>query len=193
MPEAEFGFFDLLARARQGDEAAAAAIVEKYGPDVLRVVRRHLAAETRRMLDSADLVQSVWRLFFAHELQAHDFADDRELRRFLLRMSREKVHDANRRYLDSQRVNVRKVHSLEELSSAVKERLQDPGPSPSETAEAKEALEILLATMTPRQVGILVMLLDGYSHQEIAEEIRCTERTVQRAIERIVEYIEGSW
>jgi RNA polymerase sigma factor (sigma-70 family) len=145
------------------------------------------------MLDSADLVQSVWRSFFTHQLPARDFADDRELQRFLLRMSREKVHDANRHYLDSQRLNLRRVYSMEELPSEVRERLLDPRPSPSETAQAKEALEILLATMQPRQVAILVMLLDGYSHQEIAEEIGCAERTVARTVERIVEYVQRIW
>ena len=65
MPEAPSDFLDLIARARDGDEQAATAIVEKYGPIALRVVRRHLAPETRRLLDSGDLMQSLWRSFFA--------------------------------------------------------------------------------------------------------------------------------
>jgi DNA-directed RNA polymerase specialized sigma24 family protein len=31
------------------------------------------------------------------------------------------------------------------------------------------------------------MLFDGYSHQEIAEELGCTERTVRR----VVAYLQG--
>jgi DNA-directed RNA polymerase specialized sigma24 family protein len=132
-------------------------------------------------------MQSVWRCFFAHRLPAHEFADGGELLELLRRMSRDKVREANRHYLDTQEQDLRRACSLKDLSSEEREGLLDTGPSPEEIARVKEMLEQFIASLPSRHVGVVVMLFDGYSHREIAEELGCTERTVGR----VVSYLQG--
>jgi RNA polymerase sigma factor (sigma-70 family) len=76
---------------------------------------------------------------------------------------------------------------LEDLSSEEREGLLDTGPSPEEIARVNEMLEQFIASLPPRHVAVVVMLFDGYSHREIAEELGCTERTVRR----VVSYLQG--
>jgi RNA polymerase sigma-70 factor (ECF subfamily) len=59
MHEQEFAA--VLGRARQGDPAAMARLVEEYEPQIRRVAHRRLGPGLRATLDSTDLVQSVHR------------------------------------------------------------------------------------------------------------------------------------
>ena len=125
-------FRALVERVRQGDHDAAVILVQHYGPDMLRVVRKYLAVKARCVLDSADVMQSAWRSFFTHGLFTQDFTDERELRHFLQRLSRSKVLNVNKRYLDSQRRDLRRACSLDDLSPEARQRLLDTGPSAAE-------------------------------------------------------------
>ena len=49
----------LVQRARAGDGAAMAVLLERYAPRVLRVVRRRLGPDLRRHVDSGDVVQET--------------------------------------------------------------------------------------------------------------------------------------
>src|SRR5690242_14346541 len=54
-------FSDLLALARQGDEAALSQLVNEYEREVHTVARIRLGSALRPYVDSLDLVQSVHR------------------------------------------------------------------------------------------------------------------------------------
>lgn len=49
----------LVERARAGDGAAMAALLERYEPRVLRVVRRRLGPDLRRHVESGDVLQET--------------------------------------------------------------------------------------------------------------------------------------
>ena len=72
------------------------------------------------------------------------------------------------------------------MSADQRERLADRSPSPAEIVEGQEALERLIAS-SPRYGPIILMLAEGYTHQEIAERVGCTERTVERTVERLLQ------
>jgi RNA polymerase sigma factor (sigma-70 family) len=57
--ETSAGFTELLARIRQGDEAALVTLVQKYEPKVRLAAHRLLGSFLRRRVDSVDVVQSV--------------------------------------------------------------------------------------------------------------------------------------
>src|SRR5262249_28947338 len=56
---------DLLARWRAGDEAAAAELFRRYASRLIGLARSRLSAQLHRRLDPEDVVQSVYRSFFA--------------------------------------------------------------------------------------------------------------------------------
>ncbi len=60
------------------------------------------------------------------------------------------------------------------------------GPSPAEAALLNEALEQRLESLAnPELRQIALWRLEGYSNREIAERLHCTERSIERKLERI--------
>src|SRR6478736_4128141 len=60
----ESEFAALIEQVRAGSQEAAWTLVEKYGRDVQRFVRRTLHQRLRSKFDSLDFVQIVWGSFF---------------------------------------------------------------------------------------------------------------------------------
>src|SRR4051812_33906158 len=58
---------ELLARVRQGDQAAAAAVFDLYKRRLLGLARSHLDARLRGKVDPEDVVQSVFRSYFRRQ------------------------------------------------------------------------------------------------------------------------------
>jgi DNA-directed RNA polymerase specialized sigma24 family protein len=60
------------------------------------------------------------------------------------------------------------------------------GPSPAEAALLNEALERRLELLDDAQLReIALWRLEGYTNREIADQLDCTERSVERRMERI--------
>jgi len=88
MPDDE-GFGKLLGRVRLGDESASAELVRLYEPEVRRFVRYRLnAPRLRRLLDSADICQSVFAKFFVRLAEGKfDLQSPRQLQQLLVTMA----------------------------------------------------------------------------------------------------------
>jgi RNA polymerase sigma-70 factor, ECF subfamily len=56
---------DLLARWRSGDQQAAAELFRCYAGRLAALARSHLSRKIGQRLDAEDVVQSVYRSFFA--------------------------------------------------------------------------------------------------------------------------------
>jgi RNA polymerase sigma factor (sigma-70 family) len=60
------------------------------------------------------------------------------------------------------------------------------GPSPAEAAVLNEALERRLEALAdPELRKIALLRLEGYTNREIADRFDCTERSIERRMERI--------
>src|SRR5437899_1020403 len=55
---------ELLARWREGDQQAAAVLVERFTDRLLALARSHLSEKLARRVDPEDVVQSAYRSFF---------------------------------------------------------------------------------------------------------------------------------
>jgi RNA polymerase sigma factor (TIGR02999 family) len=64
----------LVARARQGDAAASAALIDTVYPELRRLARHYLAGERpNHTLQTSDLVHEAWlRLFSSAAISVHD-------------------------------------------------------------------------------------------------------------------------
>jgi RNA polymerase sigma factor (sigma-70 family) len=179
----------LLARVRQGDQEAIATFVATYDLPLKEVIRHHIDDDIRQVVDSQDILQSVWRSFFTGELSKRQLYDAEEILRILRAMAKHKTLDANRRQLDAKR-SVRRTISFERLQQFVMKALTDHHATAAAELEAEDEFEALLRTLTPRQQRILTMRRDGYTHEEIAKQIGCAKRTVERTVERILDYFQ---
>ena len=83
----------LLLRARSGDAQALGRVVDLYGNDLLRVVRRRLPRPVRRLYDSGDFLQAVWATFLANDVDPAAFDSSERLLAYLRQIAANKVSD----------------------------------------------------------------------------------------------------
>lgn len=190
MPVVENEFATLLQRLRDGSEAAANELVEKYGHHVLKIVRRRLNDDLRAKFDSQDFTQTVWATFFKNREQIAAFDSPEGLIKFLVSVANNKVVHEVRRYLQAE---IRNVNSEESLETAPleDEDLHCPHqPTPSRQLSAKEQWEKMSRDQPPHYVEMLNLRSDGCTYAEIARKVNVDERTVRRVIKRLLERLD---
>jgi RNA polymerase sigma-70 factor (ECF subfamily) len=177
-------FAQLIGEVNAGSEEAARILFERYGPHILRVVRRKLDKKLRTRFDSLDFVQDVWTSFFAERTEPLQFDRPEALVTFLARMARNKVIEAYRRRVLTKRQG-RREHSLDSVTVTQTGGLADARETPSQLVGSNEQWERLLEEQPAPYRRILVMLRMGYSHHEIATQLGIHEKTVQRLLRRV--------
>jgi RNA polymerase sigma-70 factor (ECF subfamily) len=172
---------DLLARIRNGDEAAARELLARYEPKVRLVVRRQLPRLLRSRFDSIDFLQSVWGSFF-HKIQTgpSDLAEEQNLIAFLAWAARNKVIDEYRRAATQKQ----DVHREQRLGAAghVESHLA-PAETPSQLAQAHETYDRLRDLLPEGRRVILELKAAGHSCKEIGARLCLSERTVERVLQ----------
>lgn len=187
MSQEEDGFRRLIQRVRDGDAESALELLERYSPHVLRLIRRRLSGGLRAKFDSADFVQAVWVDFFC-ESQPRDFHCPEDLIRFLVTLARNKLYDELRRRTQSERYNVTREMSLDDLAlvwDGEIEAIDLRQPRPSQVAVARERWSRLMADQPPLHRKILELRCQGATFLEIAEQLEVHERTARRVFERL--------
>jgi RNA polymerase sigma factor (sigma-70 family) len=175
-------FAGLMRRVCAGSQDAAGELVERYGAHILRIVRRKLNRRMRTKFDSADFVQAVWASFFALPLERYHLEQSEALVGLLFHLARNKVVEAVRQRLQTQKYNINRERALDENQARP---AREPEPSPSEIAMAREEWARLLAGQPVRSQQILMALRDGETQQSAAEQLGLNERTVRRVIRKI--------
>ncbi len=172
--------------ARDGDPDATARLVERYGDDLLRVVRRRLPRRARSVLDSQDFLQSVWATVFRNGLDAGRFDSDAQLLAFLRKIASNKVADQVRRQLAGGKRDLnREVHS--DAVDAAPGRRE----TPSQVSIARETLDRLLKGQPEHYRRIIEMKIAGSGSGEIAAGLGLHEGTVRRMLTRLSARIES--
>jgi RNA polymerase sigma factor (sigma-70 family) len=181
-----------LSGSRVSSDESARQIWERYLPRLLILARTHLDRRIRVLQDEEDVVHSMARSFF-NRLRRGDFdlRDRDALWALLVTITLNKARNATDRHFAARR-DVRRVRPL--LRSAAS-RLETPyeafapkaaEPTPTEAAVLNEALEgRLRALADPELREIALLRLQGYTNQEIATRLDCTQRSVERRLQRI--------
>jgi RNA polymerase sigma factor (sigma-70 family) len=178
-------FAALMQRVCAGSQSAARELVERYGTHILRIVRRNLNRKLRTKFDSADFVQAVWASFFALPLDRYNFDQSEALVGFLFHLARNKVVEAVRQRLQTQKYNVNRERPLDDGETLSADAIPGRDLSPDEIAIAREEWERLLSGQPEHYRQILTGLRDGESQQSIAEQMGLTTRTVRRVLRKI--------
>lgn len=160
-------FAEFIRRIRAGDERAAAELVERYEPAIRRAVRVRLRdPRLRRLIESADICQSVLATFFVRAaLGQYDLENPDQLLKLLATIARNKLAgQANREHAgrrDQRRIN----------PGAVIEECLASGSSPSHQVSNREIVQEARRRMTPEELAILVRREQGMEWAEIAAEM----------------------
>lgn len=176
-------FDDVMARLRAGDEAAAAKVFDRFANRLIALARARLDARLRQKLDPEDVLQSVYRSFFARHAGGQFAFDGWDgLWALLTLMTVRKCARAAEWYATGSR------DVSAELSPAGGERagpaLLARDPRPEEVVMLTELVEGLLRGLGERDRGIVALALQGYTPADIVSETGIPERTVYRALER---------
>ncbi len=185
-------FTELMTRLRGGDSAAAAAVFDRFARRLVRLAGSRLPQALAAKLDAEDVVQSVFKSFFLRH------ADDR----FTL-----ESWDALWTLLTV--LTVRKCgHKVEHFRAARRDVRQEspaaagsdsrpghepaaPDPQPAEALLLAETLEQVLRGLRDDQRPIVLLRLQGFLQREIAEQVGCTERTVERVLGNVRKTLEA--
>lgn len=177
-------FAELIANVRKRDEEAAAQLVRQYEPEVRRLIRVRLTdPNLRRLIDSADICQSVLAAFFVRvAVGQFDLAEPADLVRLLAEMARNKLID-----------HARKPATRRSRSgaSSVFEAVPAEGDTPSAIAAHTELLAEALRRLTPEERALADQRAAGVGWPEIAAACGLTpeaaRKKLSRAIDRVCE------
>jgi RNA polymerase sigma factor (sigma-70 family) len=191
-PGGEAGIAEFLNRIQAGDEGAARELLQRFEAEVRLVVRRQLPRLLRSRFDSLDFLQSVWGSFFRRmRTSPTEFEDSRHLVAFLARAAKNKVIDEYRRAA-SRKHDMHREEPLWGEGGRARE-VADSHDSPSEVAEANEALGRMRELVPEEKRSILELKAEGHSSKDIGERLGISERTVQRVLEELRRRMETEW
>jgi RNA polymerase sigma-70 factor (ECF subfamily) len=165
---------DESARRPHTDLVLAADVVRRFARRLTALARQRLSPATRRRLDPEDIVQSVFLTYF------HRYARDGQA-----------VADWDGMWALLACITVRKCArgarqaAREAAEAALLEAAAVHERSPEEAAAWAEMLEHLTHELTDREREMFVLRLHGYSSREVSQRLGCTERKVQRVVQRL--------
>jgi RNA polymerase sigma-70 factor (ECF subfamily) len=179
-------FNDCMTRAKAGDAGAIQEFLSRFESEVRIMVRARLPRRLRSRFDSVDFVQAVWQSFFS-DLKGHDlnFDSEQHLRIFLAGVVRNKVFEQHRKLTKTKKYDLAREERLyvRRGDREVPRDVISPEPSPSQTAQASDRLEQLIAGCSPLEVDVITLRHQGLTFDEIATRTGVNERTARRIID----------
>jgi len=178
--DGELSLRDLLSRARAGDEGACTALVKEWGPLIQREVRVRLRdANIQHRVDSEDLCQSVFRVFFVNlVLGEWQIENPRQVLTTILKLAR--TRSANE--LGRQRAARRDVRRTESLGDAIPESIQSL--DPASNAARRDWYDACMKRLSPDEFKILSLRMSDKSWEEIAAEFQGTPEGIRKRMTR---------
>jgi RNA polymerase sigma factor (sigma-70 family) len=188
-----------MEQVQAGDDEAAEQIWNDYYRRLMGLARLKLGGSPRRVGDEDDVVVNAFDSFFrAARDDRFDRLQDRSdlwrvLAMLVARKAARQIEHQMRQKRGGGLVRGESVfRAADDTSHAGMENLAgEENMAADYVLEMQESLEQLLDLLPDDEYrAIANMRMEGHSNQEIAEELGCTERTVERRLQRIREIWE---
>lgn len=176
-------FDGLICEVRKGSEIAIDQLVKRFGPQVLRKIRRNLHPKLRSKYDSLDFVQEVWKSFFTSNLKRMEFSSKEDLEKLLGRIAQNKIIDINRQRFGSTKYSIHREET-QEACHLIFEELAGTDATPSQIVMSSEEWDAALATQPPVYQQVLRLFAKGLTLEEIAIATDLATRSIRRIIGR---------
>jgi RNA polymerase sigma-70 factor, ECF subfamily len=175
-------FAELEPRLRAGDQDAATDIEKRYAYRLIALARAELDPRLRRKEDPEDVVQSVLRSFLIrYRAGKCDLANWDKLWSLLTVITKRKCLNRARHYFAKIRdVRRESEASLSSDSADGPSEPIDSGPAPIDPVLLRETVEHVMRRMKPADRQITVLILQGYTPQELSQELDISESKVKR-------------
>jgi RNA polymerase sigma factor (sigma-70 family) len=181
-------------QVKEGDGEAAQALWERYFTRLVEAARSRLQGTVRAMADEEDVALSVIDSFCraAEQGRFPELAGRDGLWRLLVRMTARKVVDQRRRESRQRRGggNVLREEALAaaELDVRSLAEVADEEPTPEFVVLLAERVERLLDHLGDEDLKTLTIgRLEGYTNEELAKQLGCSLRTVERRLRLVRE------
>jgi RNA polymerase sigma factor (sigma-70 family) len=172
-------------------DMAAQIIWQRYFRDLLELARNNLSKRIRQREDEEDVLQSMYKSFCRRQQRGEFDLTGRDalwslLVTITLRKARNTAKKQGRDMRDVSREQILPDRDLMGPGHWALEQMDVAEPSPAEAVLLNEALERRLEALADRELRQVALLrLEGYTNREIAEKFDCTERSIERRLERI--------
>ena len=166
-----------LRQLAEGDDLPAQQFITAFRPALQRIAANRMTPALGQRMGPGDVFQSICRTLFRRTQEGRFLLPEREsLWRLLCAITLNKVR------LHAGFYSAEKHGSLR--SAVLDDEAQIPEISVEEAVEFADELRKLLESLGETEGQLVWLKLEGSSHAEIAERLRCTERTVGRLLVR---------
>jgi RNA polymerase sigma factor (sigma-70 family) len=177
-------------------ELAARLVWGRYFQELLALARSHLSARIRGREDEEDVLQSMYKSFCLRQRRGDfDLSSRDELWKLLVQITLRKARNTANRHLQGKRDIRREANGAaapagdSDEPGAFLDQIDTDEPTPAEAALLNEALEQRFQALREPELRLIARKkLEGFTNQEIADDLQCTVRTVERKLERIRAY-----
>lgn len=179
-------FSRLMTRVRAGDETAASELVKHYEPEIQREIRFRLTnRKLRRVVDSIDISQSVFGIFFIRAVHGEfDLQRPEQLLRLLCKMATNKVIDRHRHE------TVRRSH--ETVDDPVEHRhVPAKASTASEIVSGQELIRQFKSRLTDEEERIADLRRKGVSWDQIANALGQNAEALRKRLARASNRVLG--
>ena len=177
-------FSDLLAQARQGDEAAMRQLVTEYEQEVHTVARIRLGAALRPYVDSVDLVQSVHRsLLIGLRDGKFDISTPQNLIALALTIVRRKVARQWRKVQRQQRLSG--IDSSPGDLPDVLVGLVGKESDPAEIASLRDQTQRLWSELDAAEKRIMELRMEGLTTADVARQLELDPDVLRVRLSRL--------
>jgi RNA polymerase sigma-70 factor (ECF subfamily) len=184
-------FAEFLARLHSGDDAAAHELFGRFAHQLIALALHHIDTPLRHKVDPEDVVQSVYKSFFARYGTGNlDLVNWNSLWGLLTLITVRKCAERAAYHRAERRDAAREVSAPREEEAAPWLEPFGREPTPLEAAVLNETVEQLLAGLDEEERPILELSLQGYTTREISERLGRAERTVRLLREGIRHRLE---
>jgi DNA-directed RNA polymerase specialized sigma24 family protein len=179
----ELSFEEWVRHLRAGDERVAADLVRQYAPLLERAARvRLFRRRLHRVLEAPDISQAVLARFFRRTADGcFRLERPEQVRKLLLRMTRNQVFDEARHHRAHRRDHTRLAHGFpqEGLDLVV-----DTAPAPSAVVAGRELLGELYRRLTDDERDLAEQRARGRDWASIAAERGSTPDALRKQLAR---------
>jgi RNA polymerase sigma factor (sigma-70 family) len=178
---------ELMARWRNGDQEAAEILFRRYVERLLALARSRMSSWLARRVDAEDVVQSAYRTFFVGVLAGrYTVRRNGDLWRLLAAITIHKVRHQVERHTAGKR-SVGREHPLgnDHGLFGLHDQILAREPTPQQAAALADTLEEVFRDLEPLERRMVELRLQGSGLDEIADDVRRSERTVRRILELV--------
>lgn len=172
-----------------GNQQAAEQLWQHISERLQEFAREKLDSQMRRRYDENDAANSAFHSLCRGLANGHLAAENRDALWGLLAVITSRKISEQRRYLNREKRGggaVRGESGFDELNAAGINAIGGDEPTPDVIAEVSESCNQLVNTLPEETMKKIVLLkFHGSTNGEIANELNCTRRTIERKLERI--------